>query len=496
MKILMENNMSIQKSLFEYKSRTTEYFKKEDEAVEKNLLEKIKIKNALENDNKNLPEISEMEIARHFTNLTKEVYGVDNGIYPLGSCTMKYNPKITEKIAGCDEFNNVHPYSDLKNMQGFLKVMFDLERMLAEISGMAYTSLTPCAGAHGEFTGLLIIDKYHKFNGDYKRNKVILPNTAHGTNPASASVAGLESVEIPTNSDGSIDLKILEENLDETVSAFMLTNPSTLGFFEKNILEIADMVHKKGALLYYDGANLNPLLGIARPGDMGFDVMHFNLHKTFATPHGGGGAGSGPVAVKDFLKDFLPQPRISFCEKSNEYFIDERSEKNIGKVRSYFGNFQVILKAYIYILMLGNDGLREAGEKAILNANYLLARIKQEGIFNYPFGEKTCMHEFVLSGDNFKDKHIKTLDIAKRMIDYGIHPPTIYFPLIVHEAMMFEPTETESLDEMDKLLDILAKIKAEIMNDPEKVINAPLTRKVGRLDEVKAVKDMNFIYKN
>lgn len=480
------------KSIFEYNTKQTEYFPN-IKNFEK-LAKKITIKNALKNSNDktDLANISEVDLVRHFTNLSKDVYGVDNGIYPLGSCTMKYNPKITEKIASSKEFNDLHPYAETDKMQGFLKVMHELEIMLAEISGMDAVTLQPCAGAHGEFTGLLIIDKYHKSRGDFKRKKVIIPDTAHGTNPATCSLLGMEVVQIKTDESGNINLQTLEDSVDENTSAFMLTNPSTLGFFEKNILKIAEIVHKKGALLYYDGANLNPMLGIARPGDMGFDVLHINTHKTFATPHGGGGAGSGPVGVKAFLKDFLPYPRINFDTQTCKYFISQKNTKSIGRVRSYFGNFQVLIKTYIYILMLGAEGLKTTGEISILNANYLLSKIKK--IFKYPFGDKSCMHEFVIECTDYKSQGIKALDIAKRMIDYGIHPPTIYFPLIVHEAMMFEPTETENKTSIDALVKILEQIKTEILTDPEKIKNAPLTKKIGRLDDVKAVKEPKLIY--
>ncbi|MDR0676165.1 MAG: aminomethyl-transferring glycine dehydrogenase subunit GcvPB [Elusimicrobiota bacterium] len=493
--------MTLQKSLFEYNTKTTRYFPNYDEDLYNKLVANITVKNSIkskseiQNDKNNLPEVSEVELARHFTNLAKKNYSVDNGIYPLGSCTMKYNPKITEKIANYKNFNDLHSYAELKNMQGFLKVISETEKLLSIITGMEQTTLSPCAGAHGEFVGLLIIDKYHKTKGDFNRNKVILPKTAHGTNPASVSLANLEVVELETNIDGSINLDILKKTVGENTAAFMLTNPSTLGFFEKNILEISEIIHNNGGLLYYDGANLNALLGIAKPGDMGFDVMHCNVHKTFATPHGGGGAGAGPVSVKKFLEEFLPNPRIGFDSEKNEYFICGSHKNSIGKIRSYFCNFQVILKTYLYILMLGREGLRETGETAIFNANYLLKKIIDNDIFEYPFGDKTCMHEFVVSADNFKNENVKALDIAKRMIDYNIHPPTIYFPLIVHEAMMFEPTETESIERMDDLINVLLKIKEEIFNEPEKVKNAPIDTEIGRLDEVKAVKELNLIYK-
>ncbi|MFC1484874.1 aminomethyl-transferring glycine dehydrogenase subunit GcvPB [bacterium] len=475
------------KYIFEYNTKSANYVPeieaKPDLFLDKKFLRKGKL---------NLPQISEVDLARHFTNLTKDVYGVDNGIYPLGSCTMKYNPKINEEIATLESFNNAHPYADENMLQGCYKIFYELEKMLCEISGMESVSLEPCAGAHGELTGLLIIDKYHKSRGDFKRNKVIVPDAAHGTNPATCSILGMEVIEIKTDCYGNIYIQELNKYLNEETAALMLTNPNTLGFFEENIEQIADLAHSKGALLYYDGANLNPLLGIIRPGDMGFDVMHFNLHKTFSTPHGGGGAGSGPVGVKAFLKDFLPYPRIIFQHDKYKIFIDK--DKSIGRVRSFFGNFLVLIKAYVYILNLGREGLKEAGEISILNANYLLAKLKK--IFHYPFGEKICMHEFVVSGKNFAEKGIKTLDIAKRMIDYGVHPPTIYFPLIVPEAMMFEPTETESKESIDKLVNVLEKIKKEIENDPDLLKKAPNCGKIKRLNETQAARDQNVIWQN
>ncbi|MCP4481683.1 MAG: glycine dehydrogenase subunit 2 [bacterium] len=472
------------KPIYEQRSKQTEYIKdcsfKPENFINPDFLEKSE---------KNLPHIGEVDIARHFTELSKEIYGVDDGIYPLGSCTMKYNPKITEKIAASANFTETHPYLDVKDMQASLRVMYETEKMLAEISGMAGVTLSPCAGAHGEYTGLLIINKYHQMKGEGNRKKVIIPDTAHGTNPASCSCAGMQTIQIKTDEFGNIDLVELEKNIDDETAAFMLTNPSTLGFFEENILEIAKIVHSKGALLYYDGANLNPLLGISRPGDMGFDVMHFNLHKTFATPHGGGGPGSGPVGVKEFLKDFLPYPLI---EKVDGKYLLKEYPNSVGRVRSFYANFPVILKTYFYILMLGRDGLKKIGETSIWNANYLLDKVKN--IFEYPFGDKSCLHEFVVTARNFKNKGIRALDIAKRMIDYGIHPPTIYFPLIVEEAMMFEPTETESKESIGHLVDVLEKIKAEIENNPEIVKSAPQDRKVGRLDELKAIKSKEFIW--
>ena len=377
-----------------------------------------------------IPNLDETQIVRHFHRLSQMNYGIDTGIYPLGSCTMKYNPKICERIAAWDKFAGTHPYQNTTTIQGNLQVMFELERMLSELTGMDYFSLQPAAGAHGEFLGLLLTRAYHEHNKDHERKEVILPDTAHGTNPASASMAGYQTIEIPSTKEGTVDLETLEKTVSEKTACFMLTNPNTLGIFESDILEISKIVHKSGALLYYDGANMNAIMGKARPGDMGFDIVHLNLHKTFSTPHGGGGPGSGPVGVKIKLEKFLPSPRVA--RKDNGTFVfDYDTPDSIGKIKSFYGNFQVLLKAYVYIKLMGADGLKKASEISVLNSNYLKTRILKEGNYEMPYKELR-KHEFVLSCQKLKEeKEIKAMDVAKRLLDYGIHPPTVYFPLIV-----------------------------------------------------------------
>jgi glycine dehydrogenase subunit 2 len=473
-----------EKIIFEYNSNSTAYVK--PIAKTKFIDEKY-----LSDKSKNLPKTSEIDVARHFTNLSRQAYGVDTGMYPLGSCTMKYNPKINESIASSEILNNLHPYADENMSQGILEILYKSEYSLCQISGMDAVSLYPSAGADGEFTGLLVIEAYHRKNNDLKRDKILVPKSAHGTNPASASVLGKKVVEINTDETGCVDLKHLEEVLDDTVSCLMLTNPSTFGLFENNILKISKMIHDKGALMYYDGANLNPLLCSIRPRDMGFDVMHFNLHKTFSTPHGGGGPGSGPIGVVEKLKEFLPNPRV--IKENNNYKLSFDSKNSIARIRPYFGNILVIVRAYVYILSLGYQGLKKAGDLSRLNANYLLKSVKH--LFDYPFGDKMCWHEFVVSAKKFSKKNIKALDIAKRLIDYGVHPPTIYFPINIPEAMMFEPTETESKESLDNLVKILEKIVQEIETDPEFVHNSPHNTDIKRLDEVKAVKELDVVWR-
>ena len=432
-----------------------------------------------------IPNLDETQVARHFHRLSQMNYGVDSGIYPLGSCTMKYNPKICEQIASWDKFANTHPCQDASTVQGNLQIMFELERMLCEITGMDYFSLQPAAGAHGEFLGMLLTRAYHEHNKDNERTEVILPDTAHGTNPASASMAGYKLIEIQSNKDGTVDLGVLENTLSEKTACFMLTNPNTLGIFESDILEIQKMVHKAGSLLYYDGANMNAIMGKARPGDMGFDIVHLNLHKTFSTPHGGGGPGSGPVGVNIKLEKFLPIPRV--CKaKDGRYFLDYDAPESIGKIKSYYGNFSVLLKAYIYIKMMGKDGLREAAEIAVLNSNYMKKKIIDSKKYEMPYKELR-KHEFVLSCEKLKqEKQITAKDVAKRLLDHGLHPPTVYFPLIVKEALMIEPTETESKKDLDKYIETLIKIADE---KPDVVRNAPTSTSVKRIDEVSATKN-------
>lgn len=430
-----------------------------------------------------LPEVSELDAVRHFTQLSLKNHGVDSGFYPLGSCTMKYNPKVNELVARFDGFTKIHPYQPEKTVQGALKLMYELDEMLSEITGMDKISLQPAAGAHGELTGLMIIKSYHMNRGDLKRNKIIVPDSAHGTNPASAAVAGFDIVEVKSNERGLVDIDSLKSVMSNEIAGFMLTNPNTLGLFDENILEITSIVHEAGGLMYYDGANANAILGISRPGDMGFDVVHLNLHKTFSTPHGGGGPGSGPVGVKKHLIEFLPVPVIS--KKEDKYIFDYDKPLSIGKVKSFYGNFGVVVRAYAYILSMGAEGLKEVSESAVLNANYIANKLKDDYLLPI---DRTCMHECVFSGDKQKLNGVSTLDIAKRLLDFGYHPPTIYFPLIVSEAMMIEPTECETKETLDEFIDVLKKIANEAKNSPEIVKNAPHTTVVSRLDEALAAR--------
>jgi glycine dehydrogenase subunit 2 len=436
------------------------------------------------NEKINIPDLDETPIIRHFLRLSQMNYGIDSGIYPLGSCTMKYNPKLCENIAQWNNFADIHPYQDTSTIQGSLQIMYELENMLCEIAGVDSFTLQPAAGAHGEFLGMLLTRAYHEHNKDMQRNEVILPDTSHGTNPASAAMAGYKLIEIPENKEGTVDIEILENTLSEKTACFMLTNPNTLGIFESEILEISKLVHKAGALLYYDGANINAIMSEARPGDMGFDIVHLNLHKTFATPHGGGGPGSGPVGVKSKLEKYLPIPRV--CKKQDNYLFNYNYPHSIGKIKGFYGNFSVLLKAYTYILMMGANGLKEAADIAVLNSNYMKKKILKSGKYSMPYKELR-KHEFVLSCEKLKqEKGITAKDVAKRLLDYGLHPPTIYFPLLVKEALMIEPTESESKKDLDKYIDALLKIAEE---DPKIVKNAPINSPVKRVDEVSASKN-------
>lgn len=430
-----------------------------------------------------LPEVCEGDIARHFTLLSRRNHGVDSGFYPLGSCTMKYNPKINEDVAGLEGFTGVHPYQQTDTVQGCLQILCEMDKMLSEITGMERFTLQPAAGAHGELTGLMIIKAYHQSRGDTGRMKIIVPDSAHGTNPASAVLAGFEVVEVKSNARGGVDIDALKHAVGADTAGLMLTNPNTLGLFDENIKEIATIIHEAGGLLYYDGANANAILGICRPGDMGFDVVHLNLHKTFSTPHGGGGPGSGPVGVKKALVPFLPVPVVEV--DANKYRLDFDHPQTIGRVKSFYGNFGIILRAYSYIRTMGPDGLRKVSETAVLNANYLMNRLKDQ--FTIPY-DRTCMHEFVLSGQRQEEKGVRTLDMAKRLLDFGYHPPTIYFPLIIHEAMMLEPTETESIETLNRFAETLLNIADEADQEPDTVRNAPYNTVVTRLDEVKAAR--------
>lgn len=430
-----------------------------------------------------LPEVSELDAVRHFTQLSQRNHGVDSGFYPLGSCTMKYNPKVNEAVVRFDGFTKVHPYQPEETVQGAMQLMYELGDMLSEIVGMDKFTLQPAAGAHGELTGLMIIKAYHRNKHDEKRNKIVIPDSAHGTNPASAAVAGFDVVEVKSNDKGLVDLEALKAAMNDEVAGFMLTNPNTLGLFDENILEISKIVHEAGGLMYYDGANTNAIMGITRPGDMGFDVVHINLHKTFSTPHGGGGPGSGPVGVKKHLADFLPVPVVS--KKNDGYFFDYDRPLSIGKVKSFYGNFGVCVRAYAYILSMGPDGIKAVAENAVLNANYIASKLKDK--YYLPL-DRECMHECVFSGDWQKKNGVSTLDIAKRLLDFGYHPPTIYFPLIVSEAMMIEPTECESKETMDEFIAVMRQIADEAENDPELVHSAPHTTIVSRLDEATAAR--------
>ena len=429
-----------------------------------------------------IPNLSEPEVVRHYTALSKLNYGVDDGFYPLGSCTMKYNPKVNEDVASLPGFSSVHPATDPELAQGSLSVVYEMSRLLAGIAGMADVTLQPAAGAHGEVTGMFLIKRYFEARGETQRTRILLPDSAHGTNPASAATAGFSVTEIRSGADGLVDLNALSGELDDTVAGMMLTVPNTLGIFEENIVKITAMVHAAGGLCYFDGANLNAFLGHARPGDMGADVFHFNLHKTMSSPHGGGGPGSGPVAVSEVLVPFLPVPRVKL--DGEHYVLDWEEPQSIGSMQSFYGNFGVFLKAYAYILTLGDEGLHEAGENAVLNANYLQERLKKT--YKLPY-DRLCKHEFVLTGKGVAEG-ISTLDIAKRLIDYGFHPPTIYFPLIVHEALMIEPTETESKETLDRFTEALEKIASEAREDPQLLHDAPHTAPTRRLDQTRAAR--------
>ncbi|MEQ6375932.1 aminomethyl-transferring glycine dehydrogenase subunit GcvPB [Bacillaceae bacterium S4-13-56] len=431
-----------------------------------------------------LPEVSELQIMRHYTALSKRNHGVDSGFYPLGSCTMKYNPKMNEAVSRMEGFSHIHPYQPVSSVQGAMELLYDLQISLEEITGMHQVTLQPAAGAHGEWTGLMMIRAFHEANGDVNRTKVIVPDSAHGTNPASATVAGFDSITVNSDENGLVDLEHLKEVVGDDTAALMLTNPNTLGLFEEHILEMAEIVHNAGGKLYYDGANLNAILGYARPGDMGFDVVHLNLHKTFTGPHGGGGPGSGPVGVTEELVPFLPKP-ILIKKENGEYWFDYDRPQSIGRVKPYYGNFGINVRAYTYIRTMGPDGLKMVSEYAVLNANYMMRKL--EKAYDLPF-KQHCKHEFVLSGKKQKKLGVRTLDIAKRLLDFNYHPPTIYFPLIVEEAMMIEPTETEAKETLDEFIDVMLQIAEEAENNPEIVQDAPHTTVVSRLDETTAAR--------
>lgn len=430
-----------------------------------------------------LPEVSELQIVRHYTALSNRNHGIDSGFYPLGSCTMKYNPKINEEIVRLPGFSFVHPYQDEETVQGAMELMYDLQTSLENITGMHKFTLQSAAGAQGEWAGLMMIRAYHEANGDTERTEVIVPDSAHGTNPASAAVAGFKAVTVKTNDRGLVDLDDLKRVVSEKTAALMLTNPNTLGLFEEEILEMAEVVHGAGGRLYYDGANLNAIMGYARPGDMGFDVVHLNLHKTFTGPHGGGGPGSGPVGVSEEMAKFLPKPVLT--KEDDQFTFDYDRPDSIGRIKPYYGNFGINVRAYTYIRSMGPDGLKQVSENAVLNANYIMRRL--QGEFELPF-DQHCKHEFVISGKKQKKLGVRTLDMAKRLLDFGFHPPTIYFPLNVEEAMMAEPTETESKETLDEFIDALISISNEAKEDPEIVQEAPHTTVVSRMDETLAAR--------
>ncbi len=442
-----------------------------------------------------LPEVSEPEIVRHYVGISKRNFDLDSGFYPLGSCTMKHNPRLHERVAALPGHARLHPLQDPERAQGALELMWSLQGALSEISGLPHVSLQPSAGSHGELAGVLLTRAYHEDRGEI-RHKVLTPDTAHGTNPATVSMAGFELVKLATNADGGVDVDDLRAKVDTDVACLMLTNPNTLGLFDPNIVEIAEIVHGVGATLYYDGANLNAVMGLSRPGDMGFDIVHFNLHKSFTQPHGGGGPGSGPIAVSDRVAPYLPVPVVVQREDGSFDLDHDPGEgvgsKSIGRLRGFQGNYGCFVRSYAYIRSLGGDGLKEASETAVLNANYLLARLQQHGVAEYlplAYG-KLCMHEFVLSGGPMKKElGIKTLDLAKRLLDFGFHPPTVYFPLLVDEALMIEPTETETKETLDAFADAIAAILKEAAADPEIARGAPYSTPVRRLDEVAAAKN-------
>lgn len=429
-----------------------------------------------------LPQIAESELSRHYTELAEHVHGVNKGFYPLGSCTMKYNPRINEEMAGLKGFSGIHPLQPKETVQGCLAVLKQAREALCEITGMDDMSFQPAAGAHGEFAGLLLIKKYHELRGDRKRTKIIVPDSAHGTNPASATMAGYEVISIASTANGMVDLDALKRVVGEDTAGLMLTNPNTVGLFDENILEITKIVHDAGGLCYYDGANLNAIMGIVRPGDMGFDVVHLNLHKTFSTPHGGGGPGSGPVGCKAFLAPFLPKSALG----------EERAEGAIGQIKAFYGNFLVVVRALTYITTLGREGIPDAAGQAVLNANYMMHLMKDHFDMAY---DRLCMHEFVLTLEKTKkDTGVSALDVAKALLDHGIHPPTMYFPLIVHEALMIEPTETETKETLEAAAQVFISILEEAAREPEKMHQYPLTTTVRRLDEVSAARNPRLKY--
>ncbi|MGH2443784.1 MAG: aminomethyl-transferring glycine dehydrogenase subunit GcvPB [Chloroflexota bacterium] len=431
----------------------------------------------------NLPELSEPDVIRHFTHLSQQNYSIDSGFYPLGSCTMKYNPKVNEVAVNQPGWNDIHPYQPEATVQGALRLMYELQGLLGAIAGMDAFTLQPAAGAHGELTGLLMIQAHHRSRGEGHRNEVIAPDSSHGTNPATAAALGYRLVTVRSDERGRVDLEQLKQLVNERTAALMLTNPSTLGLFDEQVVQMAHVVHSAGGMMYYDGANLNAIMGIARPGDMGFDVVHINLHKTFTTPHGGGGPGAGPVGVKEVLAPYLPVPLV--VESNDQYHLEYQRPSSIGKVRSFYGNFGMLVRAYTYMRRMGSDGLGQVSRDAVLSANYLRVMLRQYYPEAYP---GTSMHEVVLTGRELRKHGVRTLDVAKRLMDYGFHPPTVYFPLVVDEALMIEPTETENKATLDAFVAAMRAIAMEAAENPEKVRGAPHTTELGRLDEVRAAR--------
>lgn len=436
-----------------------------------------------------LPQLSELEVMRHYKELSDRNFCIEKGFYPLGSCTMKYNPKVNELLASLEGFANLHPLQSDEDSQGALELMFNLQEALKKITGMDAVTLQPAAGAHGELTGMMVIKKYFETKGETNRKKVIVPDSAHGTNPMSAKMCGFDIIQVQSNEKGQVDIEALKELLDSDVAAIMMTNPNTLGIFEEKVLEISKLMHDNGSLLYYDGANFNAIMGWTNPALMGFDVVHLNLHKTFATPHGGGGPGAGPVCVVEKLKDYLPSPVIE--KQGDKYIRNYKIEHSIGKVRSFYGNFGVLVRAYAYILMMGYN-LKLASADAVLNANYIKEKLK--GVYELPFDEP-CMHEFVLSGEKQHHQGVSTLGIAKRLMDSNCHPPTVYFPLIVHEAIMIEPTESETKEVLDNFIATMLKIAQEIEENPEEVLKSPQTTPIKKVDETLAARHPDLTWK-
>lgn len=475
------------KLIFEASRKGRRAYRLADLDVERKDISSLIPKAFLREEAADLPELSEPEVVRHYTRLSRLNHGVDVGFYPLGSCTMKYNPKVNEVVSRLDGFSNLHPHIDDEEAQGALELIYNLDNYLSEITGMAKVSLHPIAGSQGELTGMMIIKAYHESIGEGHRNKILIPDSAHGTNPSSAKMAGFDVLEVASNDRGNVDIDALKAMMDDDVAGLMLTNPNTLGLFEEDILEISNIVHDGGGLLYFDGANSNAILGITRPGDMGFDIVHLNLHKTFSTPHGGGGPGSGPVGVVSELVPFLPGPIVR--KEEDLFVLDYDLPTSIGSVGAFYGNFGVYLKAYAYILSLGAEGLRDVTEAAIINANYMMERLKP--YYDISF-DRICMHEFVISAARQKKLGVSAMDISKRLIDYGFHPPTTYFPLIVREALMIEPTETESRETLDAFIEVMIEIAKEAEENPENLQEAPHKAAIKRLDETRAARDLKL----